>query len=999
MQNKGFVQVIAGLLGLICLYYLSFSFVTSHYEKKAAAMGEVAGKAYLDSLRQSEGNVWLGQNYKTCETLQIGLGLDLQGGMNVILEVSVPEVVTKLAGSNADDPKVKKVIAEARAEAATSSENFLDVFVSKFQQQVGKNQLGGVFALKLKDDGITPNSSDAQVKSALEKEIKAAVSNSYQVVQQRIDRFGVAQPNIQILEGRGQMGQIMVEMPGIKEPERVRKLLQGSANLEFWETYDYADVQAAIMNLDSRLAQAGSSEKTDTVAEEKAAPAQTASVADALKAAKNSEEKVSAKDAAAQVGAANKAARLKSNPLLANFVQMGNPQYCIVGYALSADTAAINKALHSPLAQEILPNDLHLSWSVNPEGGVYSLYALRKTNGKAALAGAVIADAKDDYNEHHKPVVSMTMTPDGSREWASITKKNLKRPVAIVLDDVVYSAPTIQSEINGGQSQISGNFTTQQTQDLANVLKSGKMPAPTNIVQEETVGPSLGAASIQAGFTACVVAFVLLMAFMCAFYGFIPGMVANGALILNFFFTFGVLTSFQAALTMSGLAGMVLSLGMAVDANVLIYERTKEELRAGKNLKQALADGYGNAFSAIFDSNLTSIITAVILYNFGTGPIRGFAMTLGIGIVASFFTAVWLTRIVYEHFTNKDKWLGLTFTTGLSRNLLTNTNFDFMKMAKRTLVIVVAAVLAGVAGLAVRGLQRGIDFSGGRNYVVEFEQKVSPEEVKKAVEAEVAKTGEKATVSTLAIVTTQNPAVRISTSYKIDQNDEKVDQEVEQLIWRALHNAHLIKADYNVFKDRDNRVGGSIISAQKVGPSVAADMVKGAFIAVFLSLIAIFIYILARFRSVAFSVGAIVALAVDTFLIIGVYALCWGMLPMSLEVDQTFIGAILTVIGYSINDKVVVFDRIRENLGLYPTRDSERVFNDSINNTLTRTIMTSLTTFLVLLCIFFLGGEAIRSFSFAMLLGVLFGTLSSIFLAAPIANKIYHRRAGKSAQA
>lgn len=999
MQNKGFVKVIAILLGLICLYYLSFSFVTSHYEKKAAAMGEVAGKAYLDSLRQSEGSVWLFQNYKTCETLQIGLGLDLQGGMNVILEVSVPEVVTKLAGSNADDPKVKKVIAEARAEAAKTSDNFLDVFVSKFQQQVGKNQLGGVFALKLKDEGITPNSSDAQVKSALEKEIKAAVSNSYQVVQQRIDRFGVAQPNIQILEGRGQMGQIMVEMPGIKEPERVRKLLQGSANLEFWETYDYADVQAAILSLDSRLAQTNTAEKADTVAAEKAAPAQTASAADALKAAKNTEGKADAKDAAAKVNAADKSARLKNNPLLGHFVQMGHPQYCIVGYALSTDTAAINTALHSTLAQEILPNDLQLAWSVNPEGGVYSLYALRKTNGKAALSGAVIADAKDDYNEHHKPVVSMTMTPDGSREWASITKKNLKRPVAIVLDDVVYSAPTIQSEITGGQSQISGHFTVQQTQDLANVLKSGKMPAPTNIVQEETVGPSLGAASIQAGFTACIVAFVLLMAFMCAFYGFIPGMVANGALILNFFFTFGVLTSFQAALTMSGLAGMVLSLGMAVDANVLIYERTKEELRAGKNLKQALADGYGNAFSAIFDSNLTSIITAVILYNFGTGPIRGFAMTLGIGIVASFFTAVWLTRIVYEHFTNKDKWLGLKFTTALSRNLLTNTNFDFMKAAKRTAIIVIAAVVVAIAGLAVRGLQRGIDFSGGRNYVVEFEQKVSPEEVKKAVEAEVAKTSEKATVSTLAIVTTQNPAVRISTSYKIDQNDEQVDQEVEQLIWRALHNAHLIKADYNVFKDRDNRVGGSIISAQKVGPSVAADMVKGAFIAVFLSLIAIFIYILARFRSVAFSVGAIVALAVDTFLIIGVYALCWGMLPMSLEVDQTFIGAILTVIGYSINDKVVVFDRIRENLGLYPTRDSERVFNDSINNTLTRTIMTSLTTFLVLLCIFFLGGEAIRSFSFAMLLGVLFGTLSSIFLAAPIANLIYRRRASKAVKA
>ena len=996
MQNKGFVKVIAVLLALICVYYLSFSFVTNHYEKKAEAMGVEAGKAYLDSLRQSDEGVWLGQSYKKCEALQIGLGLDLKGGMNVILEVSVPDVVKNLAGSGAEDPKVKKIIAEAQAEAAKSSDNFLDVFVSKYQKEVGANQLGGLFSLRLKEDGITPSSTDAQVKAALEKEIKAAVSNSYQVVQQRIDRFGVAQPNIQILEGRGQMGQIMVEMPGIKEPERVRKLLQGSANLEFWETYTLGEVQGALQALDTRLAQINSgktstdSTKVDSTQTAQKAEPVTQKVLASFKAnrAALNKEGASAKEDAAR------AQMLKQHPLLA-VMQLGHPKSAIVGYVRATDTAAVNKAIHSEVAKEILPADLNLAWGVNAEKGVYELYALRRNNGGAVLAGEVVENAKDDFDQYHKPVVSMTMTPEGAREWAIVTRNNLEKAVAIVLDGVVYSAPNIKNEINGGQSQISGNFTTQQTQDLANVLKSGKMPAPTNIVQEETVGPSLGAASIQAGFTACVVAFVLLMVFMCAFYGVIPGMVANMALILNFFFTFGVLTSFQAALTLSGLAGMVLSLGMAVDANVLIYERTKEELRAGKNIKQALADGYGNAFSAIFDSNLTSIITAIILYNFGTGPIRGFALTLAIGIVASFFTAVWLTRIAYEHFLDKDKWLGLTFTTGLSKKFLTNTNFGFMKMASKTNILVGILVIGGAVSLATRGLQQGIDFTGGRNFVVEFEHKANPEQVKKAVEDEIAKTGQTGTVGVLSIVTTQNPALRISTSYKIDQNDEKVDQEVEQLIWRALHNNKLVNADYATFKDRDNRKGGSIISAQKVGPSVAADLTRGAIISVILSLIAIFIYILFRFRSVAFSVGAIVALAVDTFIIIGIYSACWGFLPFSLEVDQTFIGAILTVIGYSINDKVVVFDRIRENIGLFPTREPERLFNDSINNTLTRTIMTSFTTLLVLLCIFFLGGDAIRSFSFAMILGVVVGTLSSIFMAAPIAYKIYGRRQAK----
>ena len=673
------------------------------------------------------------------------------------------------------------------------------------------------------------------------------------------------------------------------------------------------------------------------------------------------------------------------------------PNGCVVGYCVAADTAAVNACINSEAAKAVLPADLQLAWGVKSaegmKGNVFELYALRKVNGQPSMQGDVIADAKDDFDQNHQPIVSMTMTTNGSRDWAALTKKNLKKCVAIVLDGYVYSAPVVQSEITGGNSQISGHFTTDDTRDLANVLKSGKMPAPTKIVQEETVGPSLGAASIQAGLTACVVAFVLLMIFMCLFYGFIPGMVANVALLLNFFFTFGVLVSFQAALTMSGIAGMVLALGMAVDANVLIYERTKEELRAGKNIKTALADGYGNAFSAIFDSNLTSIITAVILYNFGTGPIRGFAMTLGIGICASFFTAVWITRMVYEHFHNKDKWLNLTFTTSLSRNFLTNTNVNFMGKSKATVTTFLIAGIVAIGFLSTRGLSKGIDFTGGRNYVIEFEQKgVTPEQVREAVASKVNAKDPNANVSAIAITTTNNEAVRLTTNYRIDDDNENIDQEVEKFIFDALHEAGLIKADYKTFIDRDNHAGGSIVSAQKVGPTVAADMAKGAIISVLLSLVAIFIYILIRFRNVAFSVGSTIALVFDTLLILGMYSICWGWVPFSLEVDQTFIGAVLTAIGYSINDKVVVFDRMRENLGLYPTRDTRRLFNDSLNSTLCRTIMTSLTTLLVLLCIFFLGGDSIRSFAFAMILGVIFGTLSSIFLAAPIALKTLSRK-------
>lgn len=991
MQNKAFVKVIAVLLTLICLFYLSFSFVTKKYERTAAEMTAQGkdGRAYLDSMRNEK--VYLGwKTLKECEELQIGLGLDLKGGMNVILEVSVPDVVVNLAGESANDAKFKKAMDAARAKAEKEGSDFVEAFVNTYKEQNGANKIAGLFATKLGAQGIDYNSTDDDVKKVLNQEVAAAVENSHKVVRSRIDRFGVAQPNIQVLQGKGQMGQIMVEMPGIKEPERVRKLLQGSANLEFWETYTLTELQSVLTLLDSRLAKADGA-AADTTA---AAPADSVKALAAAP-AKADTAKAGANAAAAKAAADNFA---KEHPLFAKLIQSAggqplvSPEGCVVGLVEKNDTAAVNALINSETAKMVLPADLRLAWSVKPsdnfKGNLFELYALRLVGGKPSMAGDVIADATDDFDQHHNPIVSMTMTTSGARDWADLTRKNLKKCVAIVLDGYVYSAPVVQSEINAGVSQISGSFTTDDTRDLANVLKSGKMPAPTKIVQEETVGPSLGAASINAGFTACVVAFVLLMVFMCLFYGLVPGMVANVALLLNFFFTFGVLVSFQAALTMSGIAGLVLSLGMAVDANVLIYERTKEELKAGKNIKTALADGYGNAFSAIFDSNLTSIITAVILYNFGTGPIRGFAMTLGIGICASFFTAVWITRMVYEHFLNKDKWLGLTFTTGLSRNFLIGLNIDFMGKARKSMAVFVVAAVVAVGFLGVRGLSKGIDFTGGRNFVIEFEQKgVTPEEVREAVAAKVHAKDPNATVSAIAITTTSNEAVRLTTNYKIDNTDDNVDQEVERFIYDALHEAKLISADYKTFIDRDNHAGGSIISGQKVGPSVAADMAKGAIISVLLSLVAIFIYILVRFRNVAFSVGSVVALTIDTLLILGMYSICWGWVPFSLEVDQTFIGAVLTAIGYSINDKVVVFDRMRENLGLYPTRNTRRLFNMSLNSTLTRTIMTSATTLLVLLCIFFLGGDSIRSFSFAMILGVIFGTLSSIFLAAPIAYR------------
>lgn len=991
MQNKGFVKIFAVLLTLVCLFYLSFSFVTNYYTGKADKMSEEDRMVYLDSLKNEK--VWLGAyTLKQCQEMQIGLGLDLKGGMNVILEVSVPDVVKSLA-DHSENANFTQAVTEATDAAVNSQADFVSLFVKSYQAKAGKDKLAEIFATQQLKGKVSTRSTDSEVEKVLREEVKAAVDNSYNVLRTRIDRFGVAQPNIQNLEG--QMGRIMVEMPGIKEPERVRKLLQGSANLEFWETYDGAEIIPMLSSLDSKLAALTKGETaTDSTQTEtaQADSAQNQTLADSAKAKADLVASLKGGANAAANNVASEADLKKAkaeHPIFSIMMPAQGNRGSVVGYVMTRDTAEINRLLATDLAKKELPHDLDLKWGVKPadlgtKAELYELYAIRKTerNGRAPLEGDVVVTAKDDYDQFNRPCVSMTMNSDGARRWAAMTKKCKDHAIAIVLDGFVYSAPNVENEITGGVSSITGNFTAEDTKDLANVLKSGKMPAPARIVQEDIVGPSLGQESINQGFTSCVVAFVLLMIYMCAMYGFIPGMVANGALILNFFFTMGILTSFQAALTMSGIAGMVLTLGMAVDANVLIYERTKEELRAGKGLKAALADGYSNAFSAIFDSNLTSIITGIILFNFGTGPIRGFATTLIIGIMVSFFTAVWMTRIVYEHFLAKDKWLNLTFVTSLSKNLFQNAKYRFMSMYRTSFTIFGVALLVCLASFGVRGLSKGIDFTGGRNFVVQFEQTVQPETVRDLLQEEVGD----ANVSAIALGADQK-TIRVTTNYRIEDNTPDVDSQVEAFLYNALRKGNLL-ADYVTlerFIDRENRAGGSIISSQKVGPSIAEDITYGAIISVILALAAIFLYILIRFRNVAFSVGSTVALTIDALLIIGMYSLCWGWVPFSLEIDQTFIGAVLTAIGYSINDKVVIFDRIREYFHLYPKRDIQRLFNDSLNSTLTRTINTGCSTLIVLLCIFFLGGESIRSFSFAMILGVVFGTLSSIFIAAPVA--------------
>ena len=990
MQNKGFVKAIAVLLTVVCAFYLSFTFVTNHHNKKAAqyAGGE---SVYIDSIMNKK--VYLGvYTYKQTREMGIGLGLDLKGGMNVILEVSVPDVVKALADHKTDEAFVTAV-ANASKQAASSNSDFITLFIKEYKNQKPDGTLAELFATQQLKDKVNTKSTDAEVETVLRAEVDAAIDNSFNVLRTRIDRFGVAQPNIQELEGS--MGRIMIELPGVKEPERVRKLLQGSANLEFWETYTSAEIAPFLAAADAKLRDIVALENP---AEETAEPAAEAATEAAAEEESVDLSGLTGDNAQSAADAAAVAQAKKENPLLSVLQVMQN-QGCVVGYAHSRDMKQIDEYLARAEVKELLPRDLKLMWGVkaiDEDGKIFELYAIKSTqrNGRAPLEGDVIVSATDDYDNNGRPSVSMTMNSDGARRWAQLTKQNINKPIAIALDGYIYSAPNVINEITGGQSQITGQFTQEDTKDLANVLKSGKMPAPAKIVQEDIVGPSLGQKSIQQGILSFVVAFIALMIYMCAVYGLIPGMVANCALILNFFFTLGILASFQAALTMSGIAGMVLTLGMAVDANVLIYERTKEELRAGKTVKQALTDGYKNAFSAIFDSNITSIITGIILFNFGTGPIRGFATTLIIGIVCSFFTAVFMTRLVYEWRLGKEKWTNLTFVTKLSEKWMRAPKFNFMGAYKTSFMVFGAALLISVVSLGIRGLSSSIDFTGGRNFTVKFEQQVEPEQIREVLADKI---GEDASVSVIALGS-DGQTVRISTNYRIDDDAQDIDAEIEQFLYEAFMDAKLLSSDltYDVFIDRDNHYGGSIISSQKVGPSMASDILRGAIWSVVLAWIAIFIYILIRFRNVAYSVGSVIALVVDVVLIMGTYSLLHGFLPFSMDVDQTFIGAILTAIGYSINDKVVIFDRIREFFGLYPKRDKKQLFNDSLNTTLARTINTSLTTLLVLLFIFFLGGESIRSFAFAMILGVVYGTCSSLFFAAPMAYLVMDKKDKKA---
>lgn len=994
MQNKGIVIVTAVLLTLASIFYLSFSAATKYYDSQAAKIKDpIAQQDYKDSVK------YLGiYSYQKCLETQIGLGLDLKGGMNVILEVSVPDVLENLADHKTDAAFVKSM-KEARAEHEVSQSDFITLFINAFKKNAPGRHLSEIFATQQLQGKVSPNSSDKDVEKVLRTEVQAAIDNSFLVVRTRIDKFGVVQPNIQKLEG--QQGRIMVEMPGINEPERVRKLLQGSANLEFWETYNSDEIIPYLSQLNQREANHRSGAKEEVA---DSAANDTAAVAAAEKAEAKAQAKAAfkTKKNAKADDAASMAEAKKQNPLFSIFQPSGNGALSLVGYASARDTAEVNKIIYSALAKQILPADCRLLWSAKPADGIqakniYELHAIKvtTTNGRAPIEGDVVIDAKDQFNNlTGSPEVSMTMNSDGARRWAALTKANVGKAIAIVLDGTVYSAPRVNGEISGGQSSISGNFTIEDTKDLANTLKSGRMPAPAHIVQEEVVGPTLGAQSIQQGFISFIFAFIILMIYMVVMYDFIPGMVANGALLLNLFFTMGIMASFQAALTMPGIAGIVLALGMAVDANVLIYERTKEELKKGLGTKQALSLGYSNAFSAIFDSNLTSIITGIILYVFGTGPIRGFATTLIIGICCSFFTAVFLTRLVYENRLKHDKWTKQNFSTRVSRNFMANKNFAFMSSYKTSFTVFGIVILIMLGSFFVRGLSKGIDFTGGRNYVVVLEKQTEPEQVKEALTPLF----KGATVNALALGT-DGKTIRISTNYKIESNNPAIDNEVEDILYKGLHGAGLVtQGSVEAFKNPDVRAGGSIVSSTKVGPAVAKDITHGAIISVLFALAAIFVYILVRFRNVAFSVGSTVALAVDATIVIGFFSLLWDVVPFSLEIDQTFIGAILTVIGYSINDKVVVFDRIRENLTLHKKMDLQELFNKSLNETLARTINTSFSTLIVLLCIFCFGGESTRSFSFAMLLGVIFGTLSSIFMAAPVAyltlgRKIKHEEA------
>ncbi len=997
MQTKGFIRVLTVALFLICLFYLSFTLVSNHYQNKAeqkalAAAGikspdtsndtyKTVLNEYLDSIANKK--VWLGYTFQQVREKELGRGLDLKGGMNVTLQISVPDILRALSNNN-QDKKFNQAIDNV-SKNQTAQDDFVGSFCKEYKKLAPEGNLAQIFRNidRIKEK---PDASEGEVQNILKDEVNSMVDNSYKVLRNRIDRFGVVQPNIQKLQSTGR---ILLELPGVKEPERVRKLLQGAANLEFYQTYTLTDIATPLRQL-SDQAQANKVTATEEQPAEETAEATTAQATDAAKAATDTTKKAAASDAKA-AAKGNEALTLAQ---LTGFEAMlgASGSSPVVGYVSASDTAKVNAIINSPVAKTILPADLKLAWTVKPEKAqnghdVFQLVALRTVNGQPVLNGDVVTRATSEFDNLQGQVVSMTMNDEGARNWSRITGQSIGQCIAIVLDDQVYSFPTVNAQIDGGRSQISGRFTLEEANDLANVLESGKMVARVNVASESVIGPSLGKESIQKGLISFIVALVLLMFFMWFAYGWQAGSIANLGLLLNLFFTMGILASFQSVLTLPGIAGIVLTLGMAVDANVLIFERCKEELRAGKGLKAAVSDGYKNAFSAIFDSNLTTIITGIILILLGSGPIRGFAVTLVIGICCSFFTAVFATRLVMEHFVNKGTFDKMTFSTPLTRNLMQNVSFNFMGAAKKTSIIVVALIVLMGLLFGLRGLQSGIDFSGGRNFIVKFDHPVSTQTLESQLEAQFPG----ATTSVITIDNDQK--VRISTNYKIEDNGEGVDDEIVGKLYEGLKNdlGNMAKADFSASNEN---VG--IVSSETVGPSIASDMTREAIWAVLFSLLAMALYILFRFRNIAFSIGALAAVAFTTFVVIGFYNL-HGLLPFSMEIDQTFIAAILTVIGYQVNDTVVVFDRVREYRSLYPKQDLYTTFNKALCSTLSRTMMTSITTLLVLIIMLIFGGASIRSFIFAMILGVIIGTCSSLFIASPVAYWIARRSDKKEA--
>ena len=986
MQTKGFIRVLTYALLLICAFYLSFTFVSTHYQNKAeqkalAAAGiksadtsnakyKAALNEYLDSLANQ--TVYLGYyTFQQVREKELGLGLDLKGGMNVTLQISVPDILRALANNN-PDKKFNQAIDNV-SNNQTAQDDFVGSFCKEYKKLAPEGSLAQIFR-GIERIREKPNANDREVQSILNDEVNSMVDNSYKVLRNRIDRFGVVSPNIQKLQSTGR---ILLELPGVKEPERVRKLLQGAANLEFYETYTLGDVVGALRQLSD---QAQANKTTAATAADTTATA-------AAPAAADSAAQAAPKAAPAQTGEKT-LAQLTGFEALAG----GGAGSPVLGYVSASDTAAVNAIFHSPIAKTILPADLKVAWTVKPEkmqGGqeAFQLVALRTVNGQPVLNGDVVTRATSEFDNLQGQVVSMTMNDEGAHQWSRITGQNIGKAIAIVLDDQVYSFPNVNSQIDGGRSQISGRFTVEEAGDLANVLESGKMVARVNVASESVIGPSLGKESIRKGLISFIIALVLLMIFMVCTYGIYAGSIANLGLLMNLFFTIGILASFQSVLTLPGIAGIVLTLGMAVDANVLIFERCKEELRAGKGLKAAVSDGYKNAFSAIFDSNLTTIITGIILILLGSGPIRGFAVTLVIGICCSFFTAVFATRLVMEHFVNKGTFDKMTFNTSLTRHLLENVQFNFMGAAKKTSVIVLALIVIMGILFGVRGLNRGIDFSGGRNFIVQFDHPVSTP----ALQAQLAPLFDGANTSVITI--DNDTKVRISTNYKINDASEGVDDEIMGKLYEGLK-SELGNMSKDDFSTSNESVG--VVSSETVGPSIASDMTRQAIWAVLFSLLAMALYILFRFRNIAFSIGALAAVAFTSFIVIGFYNL-HGLLPFSMEIDQTFIAAILTVIGYQVNDTVVVFDRVREYRKLYPKQDLYATFNKALCSTLSRTLMTSITTLLVLFIMLFFGGESIRSFIFAMILGVIIGTCSSLFIASPVAYWIARRSDKKEA--